>query len=235
MTKPALTAQQHFALIKHLASGKDPESVALIFKLTAFEVIEIAKNHGYPDSEKLQWAADILEKNLASGEQLPERPMAGGTVVSTARPPQTPIMPSTLAPPVRPDEIRILINTAKAHPSKRIQAAGDRVIDGVNKLKELIAEDQEKNAEKRAAAEAKAAAQAEVKRLEAQLAAAKAKLRGNPAAVKKVAPAPSTTDEPTAAEIRTWARDNNVECPKAGRIPGDVREAYDDAHIQVAS
>ncbi len=33
----------------------------------------------------------------------------------------------------------------------------------------------------------------------------------------------------SAAEIREWARSNGYEVPERGRIPGDVREAYDAA------
>ena len=35
---------------------------------------------------------------------------------------------------------------------------------------------------------------------------------------------------PSAKQIREWARDNNYEVPDRGRIPADVREAYDAAN-----
>ncbi|WP_062387758.1 histone-like nucleoid-structuring protein Lsr2 [Demequina iriomotensis] len=34
---------------------------------------------------------------------------------------------------------------------------------------------------------------------------------------------------PSAAAIRAWAKDNDVEVPERGRIPAKVREAYDAA------
>jgi hypothetical protein len=49
-----------------------------------------------------------------------------------------------------PDEIRILINTAKGHPSKRIQAQANKVLDAIGRLRDLIAEDEAKHAERRA-------------------------------------------------------------------------------------
>ncbi len=35
---------------------------------------------------------------------------------------------------------------------------------------------------------------------------------------------------PSAKEVREWARDNGHSVPDRGRIPADVREAYDAAH-----
>ena len=35
---------------------------------------------------------------------------------------------------------------------------------------------------------------------------------------------------PTPAEIRAWANDNGYEVPERGRIPADVREAFDAAN-----
>ncbi|MFB9313121.1 histone-like nucleoid-structuring protein Lsr2 [Nocardioides plantarum] len=44
-------------------------------------------------------------------------------------------------------------------------------------------------------------------------------------ASRKSAPAGGTS----AAEIREWARSNGFEVPERGRIPGNVREAFDAA------
>ena len=44
---------------------------------------------------------------------------------------------------------------------------------------------------------------------------------------------PSTkpaTDGPSAAEVRSWARENGWEVPERGRVSADVRSAYDAAH-----
>jgi hypothetical protein len=39
-----------------------------------------------------------------------------------------------------------------------------------------------------------------------------------------------TQDGASAKEIREWARDNGHEVPERGRIPSDVREAFEAAH-----
>lgn len=180
---------QKLTILKHLAGGKSADLVAVIMKCKPADIIEAAKAHGYPDVEKIKWAVDILEKKLEDDAQPPASAVPAHAPRESfgTRPGTVPAQPSTLPPVARPDEIRILINTAKDHPSKRIQAQGNRIIDAIDKLKDLIHEDQEKNAEKRAAEAAKAAARAEIERLEAQLAAAKAKLRGTPKAKATVA------------------------------------------------
>lgn len=42
--------------------------------------------------------------------------------------------------------------------------------------------------------------------------------------------AASSASGASAKEIREWARDNGHAVPERGRIPADVREAYDAAH-----
>lgn len=44
------------------------------------------------------------------------------------------------------------------------------------------------------------------------------------------AAAASSASGASAKEIREWARDNGHAVPERGRIPADVREAYDAAH-----
>ncbi|HEX4977191.1 MAG TPA: Lsr2 family protein [Nocardioides sp.] len=40
----------------------------------------------------------------------------------------------------------------------------------------------------------------------------------------------SAADGPSAAEIRSWARENGYEVPERGRVSAEVREAYAAAH-----
>jgi len=42
--------------------------------------------------------------------------------------------------------------------------------------------------------------------------------------------ASSAASGPPAREVREWARESGYEVPDRGRIPADVREAYDAAH-----
>lgn len=238
MTTTTFTVQQKLTLIKHLAGGKTAEMVATIMHTTKDAVLDVARNHGYPDKDKLAWAADVMAKNIAEGDQPPERRLSQGEVLRPrGEVVSSPVTPA--APLTRPDELRVLLNTAKSHPSKRIQAAADRIFDQVARLRALIAEDEEKNAEKRRIAAEKAAARAEVQRLERELAAAKAKLR--PKAGQETS-TPATTssteadaDGPTAKEIRAWAKTNDVACPEVGRVPAAVRDAYLEATSQAAA
>lgn len=196
-----LTPHQKLAVLRHLAGGKTADVTAAIMHTDKNTVIALAKNHGYPDTDKMAWAADIMAKNLDDAvrgslpEGMSDRAAQAAAVddthasVSTPRPVATPTAAAT--PITKPDEIRVLLNTAKAHPAKRIQNAANKVFDDLDRLRGLIREDEERNAEKRRIAAEKAAAKAEVERLEAQLRAAKAKLRGTkpPAATPASKPA----------------------------------------------
>lgn len=180
MSTATITNEKRLTTLKHLASGKGLDVVATIVGLPKETVLDIGSRHGYPDTEKLAWAADIVEKKIHDGAtDLPAGRPLPKTTGAAAAPAAAPVPdPSPLT---KPDEIRILLNTAKGHPSKRIQAAADKVFDQLDRVRTLLREDEEKHAERRKADAAKAAARAEVERLEAQLAAAKAKLRGKPA------------------------------------------------------
>ncbi len=50
------------------------------------------------------------------------------------------------------------------------------------------------------------------------------------AAGRKSAPAAGNANGPSAADVRIWARENGYTVPDRGRIPADIREAYDAAH-----
>lgn len=47
---------------------------------------------------------------------------------------------------------------------------------------------------------------------------------------RKASAAGSTSLGPSAREVRDWARSNNFDVPDRGRIPADVREAFDAAN-----
>ncbi len=53
---------------------------------------------------------------------------------------------------------------------------------------------------------------------------------GRRAAARKPAPAASSASGASAADVRIWARENGHEVPERGRIPAEIREAYDSAH-----
>lgn len=239
MTTIEITPER-LTVIKHLASGKGIDVVATITRLPRARVVDIGAHHGYPDTEKLTRAAELMQARLdRDAAAIPERqPQTAGTrEVPVAPPTASPrVITSPKPPPIdpsltKPDEIRVLLNTAKQHPAKRIQTQADRVFDALDKLRGLIRDDEEKNAAKRKAEADKAAARAQVQQLEQQLRDAKAKLRTTTSA-------PKTTAEgegPSAADIRDWAAGEGIECPTRGRVPQAIRQAYDEAHPVAAA
>lgn len=40
----------------------------------------------------------------------------------------------------------------------------------------------------------------------------------------------ATSKAASAADIRTWAKENGLEVPERGRVPDTIRAAYEDAH-----
>lgn len=165
------------------------------------------------------------------------------TTVTETRPPMT--ATATTPPPERPGSDRVLdrrIQEALAHPSKTVQMAGRRVQAALDRLNNVIHEDEAKHAAKRRAKEQreaerarkqreKEAARAEVQRLQEQLRAARAKLRApKKATAAKPAAATSNGAGPKAADGRAWARENGVDCPDFGRLPAAVLDQYAAAH-----
>ncbi len=56
------------------------------------------------------------------------------------------------------------------------------------------------------------------------------KVTGSRRTARKATGAASTNGGPSARDVREWARSAGHEVPDRGRIPADVREAYDAAH-----
>lgn len=244
MTTTAITPQDHIALLRHLASGKTLDAVALIMQLDRSEVLDVASRHGYPDPQKLAWAADVLVEKLdqeAAPSEHPQaaeilrssRPQPPGGGASTPSSPGSASRPQPAAPPSpaageSPDTVAALVDEGLAHSTKKIRTAAQRAKAAIDKLHELVEADRVKEAERRRQAEERAAAEAEVKELEKQLAEARAKLRPARTSSTPVA-STAAADGPTAAEVRAWARENDVDCPATGMVPRRVREAYDEA------
>lgn len=221
MTITDIAPATKVTVLKHSIAGRDTSFIQTVTRLTPDQIRLIQSSHGYPEHDKMQRAIAIFERQ-SDGDLVTNQPLAsGGRVIGTDTPRAVPTHavspastsapaapPTPQAPLSRPDEIRVLLNTAKAHPSKRIQTAANKVFDDLDKLKALIKADEDKHAEaralkaqreaeKRRLEQEKAAARAEIERLEAELKAARAKLRGKPSEqAVEPAPKPAAASKP---------------------------------------
>lgn len=196
MTTTDIAPTTKVALLRHLASGKSLDIVATIVHLKREQVLDVASKHGYPDRDKLAWAADVIVKKVEDeASALPDRTDEVRREERRERPAlvvdQAVARPSITAPTA--GGIEDLIAKGKGHDAKRIQNAANKVLDDIDRLRTLLREDEAKHAERRKAEREKAEARAEVERLKAQLAEAQAKLRGGkkPTAKKAAAAKPA--------------------------------------------
>ena len=96
------------------------------------------------------------------------------------------------------------------HPDKRIAAAAKKVMDAIDRLDAVWAE----NA-------AKAELRAERDRLKAQLKKVESQLRGG---------TPTQAPARDWKAIRAWAAGSGLNCPATGKVPNAIVDAYDQAH-----
>lgn len=115
--------------------------------------------------------------------------------------------------PAEPDGISALLSRAIATDRPSMIAAADQIADLADALEKRLVEH-----------DMTAGVRAEIGRLEAQIAELRAHLpeersfRGSTSAI------PGRDQQ-----IRQWAAENNVRCPRTGRVPRDVRAAYERA------
>lgn len=126
-----------------------------------------------------------------------------------------------------------LLEAARALGDRKVTVAVERAETAIARLRDVYTEAARRIADEKAAQEAKAEALAEIERLKAQLAAAEAKAAEAGVKLRKTAAKPS--GGVPAKQVRAWARENGVDVPEHGRIPGDVLDKYEAAHRAVAS
>jgi hypothetical protein len=243
-----ITPQQRLAVLKHLANGRTLDVTAAMTRLTRDQVLDIGNHHGYPDTDKLSWAVDVLtdkidqDETAAAVSTSPASPSGVKLVQEPTRAPATTPFPRStvtttaaalLPTDSTPDLITSLLNTGKASGSKRIRNLANRILDDVDKLRGLITAEQETAAANEREARQKAEARAEVERLKKQLAAAQAKLR--PATTTPRQTAAKVATGATAKDIRAWAAANGIHCNPVGRPHRSVVDAYTAAHTKAAS
>lgn len=228
MTTKTLTHNDRLTIVKLLAAGRDPDFVATATDHERETVLNVGASHGYPDTEKLGWAADILAKQT---DEIPAAKHTRPTDLIARRTPTPAPRPAPAAAPAeRPDEAHALIATGKKSTRARTRTLAERAEKA---LAVLAAElDDEQKAKRAAAAKTaqEARVRSEVARLEAELAALKANLTKSRAA--KGTAATRVSVDPKA--VRSWAKSAGVECPGHGRVPNRVVEQYLAAHPAAA-
>lgn len=234
-TASRLSDVEKLTVLKFLAGGRDIEFVAAATKHTVEQVRQVAQSHGYPDPGKLAWARDVVAEAVDKARRtLPTASPTTGRATARAATP-APVKPI----PARPTGARPA-DDVDSLPAERLIALGnkstrarcrqlaDRATRALVALRtELAAEEQRKReAAERAAQEAKV--RDEIARLERELAAQRALLTGKPA--ERVLLTAKEAAGVDAKTIRAWAAEHDVDCPKTGRVPRRVVDAYLAAH-----
>lgn len=195
---------------------------------------------GWSDQEVRRYAMDMgYAVNAANRRFRPVPPATTKEGVAASpiqRPTSGPLLANAserTAPPALASEIRPvhrdLITEGKAHSAVKVQRAAVKAEVALQTLANLLDATRAEEAAKRRAEAEKAAARAEVERLEKQLADAKAKLRAPARAAATAAAAPKQAGI-AAKDIRAWAASANVGCPPTGPVPAKVVDAYLAAH-----
>lgn len=212
-------------VLKLLADGRDTTFAAAAIAADVDTVTRLASHHGYPDQDKLAWAAGVLEKNI--GDTRP-------AVRPVPRP--GPVDRRTPAPgnPVADTTANLIALGKKSGQSAKIRRAAARAETAVETLRDLLKADTEaRRAAAAAAAEkerARAEAAAERERITAEIAALQQRIRalgGTPASAK-ASPASKAGVEPRA--VREWAKANGIDVRPSGKIAGAIVDQYLAAH-----
>lgn len=132
-----------------------------------------------------------------------------GTAEPLSKPQEGPAMNTSAHIPQTPprQDPRGWVKGLLDHPDAGVRAAAKAAMRDLDHLHDRVT-----------AYRVKDSARAEVARLEAELAAAKAKLRGSPT--------PKSPPAVDARLVRAWAAANDVSCPPVGRVPASVVEQY---------
>lgn len=220
-----ITREQNITVLKHLANGRDTDWVATVTKLPQDTVEQLADDAGWPNTDKLVASIENLTRAAnAVPERIDHTVTPGGAPTSTTAP------PVNTRPNVGTSTAELLHLAAESHKAGT-RTLGKRISGLLADLTQRIHDETAERQAREAAAAEKARNAKRIAELKAEL----ARLQGKPAPTRPAATAASSTqssDEPTAAQIRVWASENGIECPAVGRVPGAVREAYDDAHTK---
>lgn len=202
-----------------IADGGKLSAIADLTGLPKGEIVRVAREAHYAlnvSSDRFQPAPQGKPK--PQGIVRPQTDTGAVPEPTATDPTPAPVSPARPTP-----VLRDVIAEGKAHSAVRVQRAAVKAEVALATLVDLLNATREEEAAKRKAEAEKAAARAEVERLEALLAAAKAKARG---------PARAAAGA-SAKEIRAWAAANGIDCPATDIVPRRVVDAY--AAAQVAA
>lgn len=231
-TSPAPTVQPIMILqiLKFLLAGRDFEFIAKVTGVGRISVEELAVANGWPDPQRAQHAVDVLSERANGRSTLPP---------ATHHEPAHRPIPQP-GPPrgaqVATDPARTVLQRLERHKLEKYRRQGAAVRARLAELGTRMEDDDRKAhaaESKKAAAQAAREAQAkhreglreEVRRLEQELAAARAALHGKPST-----PATVGLTKGDRARIRQWAQKNNLPAPDRGRLPAATVDAYHAAY-----
>ena len=173
------------AALKMLAAGREIRHVQELTSFTSEEVRAIADANGYPDLDKLAKAVNDLNVSLAQRDALPTRdhpvPPRPSPPPAPARPAEAPAAGGALNGGARPtppqDAITVdaLARACGRSEHKRTQNLGTKLTELAEKITAALRGEREIAEAKAKRDQERAAALAEIKRLEKALAEARAK------------------------------------------------------------
>lgn len=200
---PQISSRTQYEILRLFVAGKADREIA---DATSVELRGVTRT-----------ITELASGNRAKARDLVAAYERHAAAVAAARGVTPGQMPSPAAAPAV-DPLEQLLAVAAASSSRRLQALGDKVRALVDDLRAAVAREEQ-------AAEA----QRRVDELAAELDKAREALRsvhGRPAA----AHAATAASAVPAKTVRAWARENGVQVPALGRIPGDVMDAYRKQH-----
>lgn len=215
----ALTASDAANALHALADGVAPDDVADAYGVPTDALIAFAARHGHPEPGAMRIAARLLLNKQPQRRVATPRPDL--SVAHTPPPKKEPVMtePTTTQHAIVPTP-RPLAAVPTEPPLTDLERRADT--PAAQRLAEKARTAYDVLLSQVRSDEASAEARAEVQRLEAELAAAQARLRKTTR--------PGATAKSGAAVVRAWARENGIRVPERGVLPAEVRQAYEKAH-----
>ncbi|MFG3418725.1 histone-like nucleoid-structuring protein Lsr2 [Micromonospora sp. NPDC048063] len=234
-TAPAITSRTQYEILRLFADGKSEIEIADFTTLTPRAVSKVVNEMCAGDQDTARELATAYERRASLVAAAQGKPGVPGVPRVTTVPP-----PGTLRPPApapgppamarATDVLADLLAAAQVSPHQRTRSLGAKVAALAEDLRTRLTEERREAAAAEAAARARAEAERQVKELEARLAKARAALLAAGGKPARAAAAGKTTSEIPAKVVRAWARENDIEVPPLGRIPGPVMDAYLAAH-----